>query len=173
MKFETTKLVNIYPTYPIVTIAPPIRCPIKNVRKSIPEIRECIIKRAIVEEILDDGSIVNLDFANYDKDNSKKETIEDLLKSEDKKEEKPEKKEWEEPKAEEIIPEKTTDEVKDEIKPEEEVDAVNEKISEEEPAKEEVIETPVEEAVVEEPTAEAEVDEDSQEAISDDDKYGL
>lgn len=155
MKFETTKLVNIYPTYPIVTITPPIRCPIKNVRKTIPEIRECIIKRAVVEEILEDGSIVNLDFANYDKDNTKKGSIEDLFKKE-------EKKEFVKPSIEQIT------------KPIEEP-IIEESIETpvEEAVVEETIETPVEEAVVEESTAEAEEAVESEEAVSEDDQYGL
>lgn len=164
MKFETTKLVNIYPTYPIVTITPPIRCPIKNVRKSIPEIRECIIKRAVVEEILEDGTVISLDFANYDKDNSKKETLEDLFKKE-------EKKEFVQPEYEEIqapvedVAEEATETLAEEV--------VEEMPVEEETVTEEVIETPVEEAVVEEPTAEAETVENTEEAVLEDDQYGL
>ena len=164
MKFETTKLVNIYPTYPIVTITPPIRCPIKNVRKSIPEIRECIIKRAVVEEILEDGTVISLDFANYDKDNSKKETLEDLFKKE-------EKKEFVQPEYEEIqapvedVAEEVTETLAEEV--------VEELPVEEETVTEEVIETPVEEAVVEEPTAEAETVGNTEEAVLEDDQYGL
>ena len=164
MKFETTKLVNIYPTYPIVTITPPIRCPIKNVRKSIPEIRECIIKRAVVEEILEDGTVISLDFANYDKDNSKKETLEDLFKKE-------EKKEFVQPEYEDIqapvedVAEEVTETLAEEV--------VEELPVEEETVTEEVIETPVEEAVVEEPTAEAETVENTEEAVLEDDQYGL
>ena len=164
MKFETTKLVNIYPTYPIVTITPPIRCPIKNVRKSIPEIRECIIKRAVVEEILEDGTVISLDFANYDKDNSKKETLEDLFKKE-------EKKEFVQPEYEEIqapvedVAEEVTETLAEEV--------VEELPVEEKTVTEEVIETPVEEAVVEEPTAEAETVGNTEEAVLEDDQYGL
>ena len=164
MKFETTKLVNIYPTYPIVTITPPIRCPIKNVRKSIPEIRECIIKRAVVEEILEDGTVISLDFANYDKDNSKKETLEDLFKKE-------EKKEFVQPEYEEIqapvedIAEEVTETLAEEV--------VEELPVEEKTVTEEVIETPVEEAVVEEPTTEAETVGNTEEAVLEDDQYGL
>ena len=164
MKFETTKLVNIYPTYPIVTITPPIRCPIKNVRKSIPEIRECIIKRAVVEEILEDGTVISLDFANYDKDNSKKETLEDLFKKE-------EKKEFVQPEYEEIqapvedAAEEVTETLAEEV--------VEELPVEEETVTEEVIETPVEEAVAEESTAEAETVGNTEEAVLEDDQYGL
>ena len=164
MKFETTKLVNIYPTYPIVTITPPIRCPIKNVRKSIPEIRECIIKRAVVEEILEDGTVISLDFANYDKDNSKKETLEDLFKKE-------EKKEFVQPEYEEI--QAPVEDVAKEVTETLAEEVVEELPVEEKTVTEEVIETPVEEAVVEEPTAEAETVENTEEAVLEDDQYGL
>lgn len=168
MKFETTKLVNIYPTYPIVTITPPIRCPIKNVRKTIPEIRECIIKRAVVEEILEDGSIVNLDFANYDKDNTKKGSIEDLFKKE-------EKKEFVKPSIEQITKPIEEPIIEESIETPVEEAVVEETIETpvEEAVVEEVIETSVEEAVVEEPTAEAEEVVESEEAVSEDDQYGL
>ena len=164
MKFETTKLVNIYPTYPIVTITPPIRCPIKNVRKSIPEIRECIIKRAVVEEILEDGTVISLDFANYDKDNSKKETLEDLFKKE-------EKKEFVQPEYEEI--QAPVEDVAEEVTETLEEEVVEELPVEEKTVTEEVIETPVEEAVVEEPTAETETVGNTEEAFLEYDQYGL
>lgn len=63
------KKVNIYPQRPITTINPPIRSTIKGVHMPIDIIRECIINRAIVEEVLDNGEVVNLDFTNFDKDN--------------------------------------------------------------------------------------------------------
>jgi hypothetical protein len=66
---KMTKVVNIYPTSPITGVNPPIRSAIKNVTKSVEEIRTCLIARAIVEEIIG-GAIVRLDNTNYDKDNS-------------------------------------------------------------------------------------------------------
>ena len=65
-----TKIVNIYPKYPITTVNPPIRTAVKKVTKSIDEIRKCIIARAVVEEILNNGNTIPLDFSNYDKDNN-------------------------------------------------------------------------------------------------------
>ena len=65
-----TKMVNIYPNGAITTINPPIRSRVMGVIKSTDEIRQCIIARAIVDEILSDGSTVRLDFSNYDKDNN-------------------------------------------------------------------------------------------------------
>lgn len=67
---EMTKLVNIYPAMPVITVNPPIRGITRRVKKPVSVIRECIMARATVEEILADNSTVNLDLSNYDKDNS-------------------------------------------------------------------------------------------------------
>lgn len=64
---KLTKMVNIYPSMPITTVNPPIRTTIKRVTKSIEEIRACLMARAIVEEILPDGTITKLNIGNYDK----------------------------------------------------------------------------------------------------------
>ena len=64
------KTVNIFPKFPIIGVNPPIRTAVRRVTKSTAEIRTCIIARAIVEEILEDGSTVILDLNNFDKDNS-------------------------------------------------------------------------------------------------------
>ena len=63
-----TKVVNIYPTMPITRINPPIRSSVKNVTKSIEEIRTCLMCRAFVEEVTPNG-VIRLDNTNYDKDN--------------------------------------------------------------------------------------------------------
>ena len=63
---KLTKVVNIYPSMPITTINPPIRSVVKHVTKSIPEIRACLMARALVEEVLPDR-VVRLDISNYDK----------------------------------------------------------------------------------------------------------
>ena len=65
-----TKKVNIYPTRPIITVNPPIRSTVKGVTKPVADIRSCILARAIVEEIMEDGNVINLDLNNYDKDNA-------------------------------------------------------------------------------------------------------
>lgn len=87
------KKVNIYPTMPITALNPVIRVATKNVLKSVEEIRTCINARAMVEEILMDGSTLKLNLSNYDKDNNKiKEATPNDSKSiveDDKKEEKP------------------------------------------------------------------------------------
>ena len=64
------KTVNIFPKFPVIGVNPPIRTAVRRVTKSTAEIRTCIIARAIVEEILEDGSTVILDLNNFDKDNS-------------------------------------------------------------------------------------------------------
>ncbi len=69
--YPGTKKVNIYPQRPIVTLNPPIRSSVRRVYKSAEEIRKCLIARGIVEEVMEDGSTVRLDFSNYDKDNHK------------------------------------------------------------------------------------------------------
>ena len=67
-----TKLVNIYPSVPVISTNPPIRSIIRNVKKPVEQIRACIMARATVEEILKDGSKIRLDLTNYDKDNEPK-----------------------------------------------------------------------------------------------------
>lgn len=64
---KLTKIVNIYPSMPITGVNPPIRSVVKRVTKSISEIRTCLMARAIVEEVLPDGTTVRLNIGNYDK----------------------------------------------------------------------------------------------------------
>lgn len=66
---KNTKVVNIYPSMPIIGTNPPIRSTVKRVTKSLDEIRTCLMARAIVEEILEDGSCIRLNIGNYDKFN--------------------------------------------------------------------------------------------------------
>lgn len=61
------KRVNIYPSMPITRLNPPIRSSVKNVVKSVEDIRTCLMDRAIVEEILPNGEIVRLNISNYNK----------------------------------------------------------------------------------------------------------
>lgn len=67
-----TKLVNIYPSVPVIAVNPPIRSITRNVKKPVEQIKACIMARATVEEILKDGSKIRLDLTNYDKDNEPK-----------------------------------------------------------------------------------------------------
>lgn len=73
---KLTKVVNIYPSMPIIRTNPPIRSAVKNVTKSVDEIRICLMSRAIVEEVLPDGTTVRLNISNYDKDSNKESKCE-------------------------------------------------------------------------------------------------
>ena len=65
------KLVNVYTKYVIRSLKGlPIRSTVKAIYLDTEDIRTCIISKAIVEEILDDGSVLPLNFANYNKDNN-------------------------------------------------------------------------------------------------------
>lgn len=68
-EYPLVKKVNIIPQRPISTVNPPIRSAVRRVHKPVEDIRKCLIGRAMVEEILPDGSTLRLDFSNYDKDN--------------------------------------------------------------------------------------------------------
>ena len=69
------KLVNIYPSRPIIELNPPVRCIIT--RALVPEeyIKVCINSGAIVEEITHTGKKVLLNNDNYNKDNSIEQPI--------------------------------------------------------------------------------------------------
>ncbi len=54
------KLVNIYPTFPITSVNPPIRVAVKRVYMRPVDIRKCILARARVEEVLSNGKVINL-----------------------------------------------------------------------------------------------------------------
>lgn len=63
------KVVNIYPKYPITSVNPPIRTSVKHVSMPTNIIRNCLMARATVEEILPNGKIIRLGMGNYDTDN--------------------------------------------------------------------------------------------------------
>ena len=64
-----TKRVNINAPIAIRNITPPIYGVCKNVIMSTGDILKCLCKRAIVDEILPDGSTVRLNMRNYYTDN--------------------------------------------------------------------------------------------------------
>lgn len=64
-----TKRVNINASVAIRNITPPIYGVCKNVIMSTGDILKCLCKRAIVDEILPDGSTVRLNMRNYYTDN--------------------------------------------------------------------------------------------------------
>lgn len=64
-----TKRVNINTPVAIKTITPPIYGTCKNVIMTTGDILKCLCRRAIVEEILPDGSTIRLNMRNYYTDN--------------------------------------------------------------------------------------------------------
>lgn len=65
------KKVNVYPTVPVLNLRTPIYNTALNVDLSVGDIAACIYGRALVDEVLDDGSTVRLSLSNYNKDNRK------------------------------------------------------------------------------------------------------
>ena len=70
------KRVNITARIPVKNVTPPIHGHLSNIKMDTADILKCLNKRAIVEEILDNGSTVRLTIRNYYTDNNvaKKET---------------------------------------------------------------------------------------------------
>ena len=114
-----TKKVNIYPKYPITTITPAIRTVSLGVTRPVEDIRKCIIARAIVDEVLSDGTTVRLTMNNFNKNNDKSKVE----------------------KAVEAV--KTSESITEEVKPE--ITEQEGIVVDEEPVAEEVVEEPVEE----------------------------
>lgn len=63
------KTVNITATRPILSFHVPIRGTISNVKLSTEDILKVICQKGIVDEILEDGTIIRLSMSNYAKDN--------------------------------------------------------------------------------------------------------
>lgn len=72
------KTVNINARIPVKTITPPIQGYHAGIKMSSGDILKCLTRRAIVDEVLDDGTTVRLNMRNYFTDNNKKhvETVE-------------------------------------------------------------------------------------------------
>lgn len=65
------KLVNVYTRYVIRGLKGiPIRSTVRAIELDTEDIRTCILAKAVVEEVLDDGSTLPLNFVNYNKDNN-------------------------------------------------------------------------------------------------------
>lgn len=64
-----TKRVNIRTTIPVRNITPPLSGTCKDIIMTTGDILKCLCKRALVEEILPDGSTVKLNMHNYYTDN--------------------------------------------------------------------------------------------------------
>ena len=61
------KIVNIKTTRPIRTIRPAILQSVEGIKLTVGDIRRVIYSRALVDEVLSDGSTVRLTLDNYDK----------------------------------------------------------------------------------------------------------
>lgn len=64
-----TKRVNVRATVAVRNTNPPIYGTYKNIIMTTGDILKCLTKRAVVDEILPDGSLVRLNFKNYYTDN--------------------------------------------------------------------------------------------------------
>ena len=65
-----TKVVNVKADIPLRDFKPPIHGTCKNVTMTTGQILRCLCKRAIVDEVLPDGSTIRLNMSNYYLDNS-------------------------------------------------------------------------------------------------------
>ena len=64
-----SKIVNIEPIAPIMTITPPITGSVFSQKMSLGEIEKCLLGRARVDEILPDKTTIQLSLLDYKKDN--------------------------------------------------------------------------------------------------------
>lgn len=70
MATPTIKTVNVNATIPIRDITPPMRGVYTNIKMTISDILKCLCRRAIVEEVLADGTTVRLTMKNFRDNNS-------------------------------------------------------------------------------------------------------
>ena len=70
------KKVNIRASVPIKDFRPPIYGTCNGIEMTTGDILKCLCKRAIVDEVLPDGSTIRLDLKNYYTDNTPKTTTE-------------------------------------------------------------------------------------------------
>ena len=64
------KLVNVRPTKIINRFNPPLKRTMRKIIMNEEQIRICIAEHAMVDEVLPDGSLLRLDFSNYNTDNN-------------------------------------------------------------------------------------------------------
>jgi len=80
MKKVIKKRVNVTASAPIRVLSIPIRGTSKGLLLSTEDIVKIICQKAVVDEVLEDGTLVRLDLSNYNKDNSKpKEKAEEQI----------------------------------------------------------------------------------------------
>lgn len=90
------KLVNVHAKGAVRTVTPPIYGDMYNIELTTGMIYKCMCARAIVDEVMPDGSTLRLNASNYDKDNTNgvkvvapKQPEPKVLKTEKAKEEQP------------------------------------------------------------------------------------
>lgn len=67
-----TKIVNVYPVYPIFTTEPTIRDTVMGVEMSISDIKTCLLRQAKVEEVLESGETVPVELATLEMDTAER-----------------------------------------------------------------------------------------------------
>lgn len=70
MSAPIIKTVNVNATIPIRNITPPMYGKYTNIRMTVSDILKCLCRRAIVEEVLSDGTTVRLNMKNFRDDHS-------------------------------------------------------------------------------------------------------
>jgi len=74
-----TKIVNIKATIPVRDVTPPISGTRTNIKMTLSDILKCLCRRAIVEQVLSDGSTVRLTTKNF-RDDFEAKLQEDIAK---------------------------------------------------------------------------------------------
>lgn len=89
-KYPNVKTVNINATIPIVNVTPPLYGYREGIKMTISDILKCLMRRAIIHEVMPDGTTIRLDLKNFRDDNRaamKVEKKEEIVEEEPKTEE--------------------------------------------------------------------------------------
>ena len=68
-KYPNVKTVNINATIPIVNVTPPLYGYREGIKMTISDILKCLMRRAIIHEVMPDGTTIRLDLKNFRNDN--------------------------------------------------------------------------------------------------------
>ena len=101
-KYPNVKTVNINATIPIVNVTPPLYGYREGIKMTISDILKCLMRRAIIHEVMPDGTTIRLDLKNFRNDNRaamKAEKKEEIVE--------------EEPKTEEVTPQELSQNTED------------------------------------------------------------
>jgi len=63
------KVINLYTRAPITALSVPIRGTAMGLHLHVKDIFKCMCQKAVIDEVLKDGSLVRLDMANYNTNN--------------------------------------------------------------------------------------------------------